>query len=240
MNSTGLSIDTTDSLVDGFSNCRTCGAQPGDPGVASSPRAVGAATPGGCGRSCREIEPALVLFAARRLGSDSQRHPSHGTKRRWQFGATRTRGTEVDAMNRSGRFPASHYDRHGLRIRRPLPLPLRERGHGPRERMRSAPRGRRVRTMPTAKSKKREAARGISEVERRSRSERSWRDPSGQRSEAAVRAVSGVATAARRDMSPSRRHDAPDFLNCDRSSAITAVDLRASPRSARRDARSCS
>ena len=75
-------------------------------------------------------------------------------------------GTEVDAMNRSGRFPASHYDRHGLRIRRALPLPLRERGHGPRERMRSAPRGRRVRTMPTAKSEKREAARGISEVER--------------------------------------------------------------------------
>jgi len=118
-------------------------------------------------------------------------------------------GTEVDAMNRSGRFPASHYDRHGLRIRRALPLPLRERGHGPRQRMRSAPRGRRVRTMPTAKSEKREAARGISEVERRSRSERFWRDPSGPRPWTAVRAFFGVVSAT-----PTRRTPHPIFLGC--------------------------
>jgi hypothetical protein len=61
---------------------------------------------------------------------------------------------------------------------------------------------RRVGAMPTAKSRKREAARGISEVERSSRRERFWRDPSGQRPGTAVRAFSGVATAARRDMMP--------------------------------------
>jgi len=49
--------------------------------------------------------------------------------------------------------------------------------------------------MPTAKWRKREAAQGISEVERRSRSERFWRDPSGWRTRVAVRAFSGVPTA---------------------------------------------
>jgi len=112
-------------------------------------------------------------------------------------------------MNRSGRFPASHYDRHGLRIRRALPLPLRERGHGPRERMRSAPRGRRVRTMPTAKSEKREAARGISEVERPFAKRTFLARPERPAAVDAVRAFFGVVSAP-----PTRRTLHPIFWGC--------------------------
>ena len=74
-----------------------------------------------------------------------------------------------------------------------------------RERPEAADRSDRQRVggMPIAESRKREAALGISEVERRSRSERSWRDPSGQRLGAAVRAFSGVPTAL--PIRPARR-----------------------------------
>jgi hypothetical protein len=47
-----------------------------------------------------------ALSFSRRVVADSQHHPSHGKKRRWQCGTTRTRGRNSSRKPRFVRFPA--------------------------------------------------------------------------------------------------------------------------------------
>ena len=63
-------------------------------------------------------------------------------------------------------------------------------------------------------ARKREAAQGVSEVERRSRSERCLARPSRLAVARAVRAFSGVASAARRNMRPSRPSESCELTLC--------------------------